>query len=185
MGRILRVMVLAALACGVVGACGSGGGSSKAGSGSTSSTSAGGSAGGSSGSGTVKVDLTITGQDPVTIKGTKGHCSVSHDSSGRASNGDYSFVAADYPGLGPNGFFDVSSPAQIVNGGTAPAALKVVINGHQIYHSGTQGQGLTFANDLKKVTLNSDLARGVSLDQIVPGTPNPVTGHVTGTIVCG
>lgn len=168
-------MVLAALACGVVGACSSGGGSSKATSGS---------GGGSSGSGTVKVDLTITGQDPVTIKGTKGQCILNYDSSGKASNGAYSFDGA-YPSLGPNGVFAVWSPAQIVTGGTSPAKLRVVINGHQISHSGKQGQGLTFSNDLKKVTLDSDLARGVPPGQIAPGTPNPVTGHVTGTIVCG
>jgi hypothetical protein len=31
----------------------------------------------------------------------------------------------------------------------------------------------------------SRVARGVSLDQITPGMWSPVTGHVSGTVVCG
>jgi hypothetical protein len=130
--------------------------------------------------GGVTVDLVITGQDPAVIKGTKGSCGVSQNETW----GDYNFVAADYPGLGPNGVFSLESP----NGVTRIAMMKNIVNGHVLTEE-PEGSGMTFSDRFHKVTIDADLTRGES----PPSDPNNeqsgltkhiVTGHVAGTIVC-
>jgi hypothetical protein len=178
----------------VIAGCSSSGTSAKAKgktAGSTSSTPGGGtsasgssSPGGSqttsgSGSGTVTVDLVITGDRPFTIKGTKGRCRIPSDNT---LGSGYDFIGADYPSLGAGGAFSVEGPQLATAGGQTafPANIKVIIKGGGLANIG--GSGITLSADRKKVTLNVGLGGSTGGTLSNPGTP--LHGHVTGTITC-
>jgi hypothetical protein len=173
-----KIYVIGVVIAGVVAAGCSSGGSSSPSSGSTTTTSA------PAEASAVSVDLTITGDRPATIKGSKGRCDIP-SSAEMPSN--YEFSGADYPSLGPEGNFSVAGVQKATGGGQAaggqnefPASIKAVINGGGFLD--TDGAGITFSADRKKVTLDADLSGSTGGTTSSPGTP--LNDHVSGTITC-
>jgi hypothetical protein len=174
-------VVLAVLVAGIsLGACSSSGSSKAApgATGSTSTTSRNPAGGSGTAAGGVRVDLVITGDRPVTIKGTKGRCDM--PSNATLSSG-YEFTAADYPVLGAGGVFNVAGPQRAIPGQIGLAAsIKVLIA--DVGFLDTDGSGITVSADRKTVALDADLSGSTAGTPSVPGTP--LHDHVTGTIAC-
>jgi hypothetical protein len=154
----------------VVAGCSSSGSSKAADTSPTTTTAAGNTTAGNtagSGSGTVSVDIVITGERPATIKGTKGQCSLP---SNETSPAGYNFSGSDYPSLGAGGNFGVTGPQK---GPPAfPSSIKVLINGGG--YLDTDGHGITISADRKKVTINADIggltSSGTTVHELVKGT---------------
>jgi hypothetical protein len=159
----------------VMAGCSSSGSSKAADTSPTTTSAAGGNtttaAGAGPATGSVSVDLVITGQKPATIKGTKGRCSLPSNPS---SSSGYDFSGSDYPSLGPGGDFNVAGPQK---GPPAfPSSIKALINGEG--YLDTDGHGITISADSKKVTINADIG-----GRLTSGTT--VHELVKGTITCG
>jgi hypothetical protein len=159
----------------VMAGCSSSGSSGKAKStGSQTTTTAAGTPAGStggSGSGTVSVDLVITGDKPVTIKGSKGRCLLPSEPSLAPG---YDFASSDYPALGTGGAFSVTGPQKATAGGqiALPSSIKALIKGSGFLD--TDGHGITISADRKNVTLDADiggrLSSGATVHERVKGT---------------
>jgi hypothetical protein len=154
--------------------CSSSGSSKAADTSPTTTTAAGNTGAGStagSGSGTVAVDLVITGDKPATIKGSKGRCSLP---SNQTIGAGYDFSGSDYPSLGAGGDFSVAGPQQATAAGqiALPSNIKALIKGSG--YLDTDGHGITISADRKKVTINADIggmtSSGTTIHELVKGT---------------
>lgn len=124
----------------------------------------------SAAAGSVKsVDLVMTGQDPATVKGTKGTCSI------RPTQTGYDFESDAYPSLGTPGAISI-----IRMGSSGTAELKILINGNYLFDM-SRGQGITISSDNKHVDVDVDLTRGSVAGS---GAPSTMSGHLKGTIDC-
>ena len=119
------------------------------------------------------VDLTITGDRPATISGTKGECSKKVAGDGPPI-GEYVFSGSDYPSLGAEGAFSLSPAEPYLSGGESDPYIKVVIG--DVGFLSSDAAGITVSADGKQVTLDNAISGGSGGTLYV--------GKVTGTIVC-
>jgi hypothetical protein len=124
----------------------------------------------SAAAGSVKsVDLVMTGQDPATVKGTKGRCSIG------ATQAGYDFGSDDYPSLGTQAGISI---LRMSSSGTPQ--LKILINGNYLFDM-SNGQGIKISADNKHVDVDLDLTHGSVAGS---GQPSTTSGHLKGTIDC-
>jgi hypothetical protein len=129
------------------------------------------------GESTVVVDLVLTGQDPATIQGNKGSCTVGSLPGGLQSVG-FDFGAGDYPSLGDGGYFSIEGVYQDSNTSRPADIYKTVVNGHSLMNTNAPGTGVTTSNNGLHVALDADLGVTDHFGQRIK------TGHVTGTMDC-
>jgi len=171
MHTVRAMTTVAAIAAITAVGCGSSGGSKATPPASSATVSSSASpASSSSGTGTVRVDLEITGASNATIRGTKGTCSVS-----KSGNG-YSFTGADYPGLGPKGVFSLTTGTKLGDR-VEPPLIKLVV-GDSGYISGADVNGIQSNPGATVVNLN----QGISASTNGGPMQNVL---IRGTIHCG
>jgi hypothetical protein len=172
MHTVRTMTTVAAIAALTAVGCGSSGGSKATPPASSATVSSSASpASSSSGSGTVRVDLEITGASNATIKGTKGTCSIS-----KTMGNGYSFTGADYPDLGPEGVFALTTGTKIGDR-VEPPLIKLVV-GDSGYISGADVSGIQSNPEATVVNLN----QGISGSTAGGPMQNVL---IRGTIHCG
>jgi hypothetical protein len=157
--RLMPVAVVATIAVACGGGAGTGSPDATTGSppGATTSSSAVGNS--------VAVNLTFTGDTPLTAQGSAGMCQLGHGSDGSVVAFGFNATDADYQGIGENLNFSEDI-------GSHKLSMKWIAGGGLAWFGYMEG-GVTIAPDHRSVALDADLPT-------TPGHPE----HVRGTIVC-
>lgn len=120
---------------------------------------------------TVNVDITISGASTATVKGTKGRCQ-------RGNLGtSYDFEGADYPDLGPNGAFSLTTDIRLGTQVEGPT-IKVVV-GSDGYITGADVSGIDINPERTAVNLDQTITSSTGVD----GPARTI--KISGTIRCG
>lgn len=129
----------------------------------------------------LNVNLVITGDQPATIQGAKGTCSL--PATGQRNT--YAVVAVDYPQLGNLGSVRIWGPTALPNQSPIPPTVKVYINSLG-FISAFANRGITVSADGQSVDVDTDLygAPAGSFADSLLGPTWTLHGHITGSIRC-
>ena len=116
------------------------------------------------GGGKPVVDLTFSGDFPLTAKGAGGDCDIGKDASGAPIGIAFNASEADFAGLGTS--FNITEDIA-----SHKVSVKWVFG--DTFIAGVLGSGVTVAPDHASVTFDSDLPAGVGR-----------TEHLQGSITC-
>lgn len=113
---------------------------------------------------TLSVDLVFSGTKSLIAKGTAGQCGSGRNVTDGSRIFGFGATEADYPGLGPNGFY--------LSEDTHGLSYKWFIDSGLAYAAYFPG-GATLSSDHKSITIDADL-----------GGPAQPAEHLKGTISC-